>query len=207
MFLKPGKSHIEKNKQLDLNALVPNTFSGWKVDESVKPLLPPPEVEQKLAHIYDETLARTYVNSSGQRVMLSIAYGGDQTGRLRVHRPESCYTAQGFLVKQAGEKKLDIADAKISIKRLVAQFGARNEPITYWIKIGSETVTGLFGQRLVQLKYGLTGQISDGLIFRVSSIGPQPQTEYDLQERFVNDLAAVLTAEDREKLFGAANLN
>jgi EpsI family protein len=201
LLLQPGKDRVE-HESIGLESFIPKNFSGWRVDETIIPVLPPPELTEKVNQIYDETLARTYVGDSGERVMLAIAYGGDQTGRLRVHRPESCYTGQGFLVKKVGEEEITVANAKLPVKRLSAQAGARQEPITYWIRVGNETVTGLLWQRLVQLKFGLTGEIPDGLIFRVSSIGGDTAKAYVLHDRFIAHLLEALTAEQRTKLIG-----
>ena len=46
--------------------------------------------------IYNQTLTRTYINPRGDRIMLSIAYGRDQSDALQMHKPELCYPAQGF---------------------------------------------------------------------------------------------------------------
>jgi EpsI family protein len=199
----PEPSENVQRTNIGLESIVPKRFGDWRIDENVLPILPPPDVEAKVRQIYDEVLARTYINRVGERVMLSIAYGGDQTGRLRVHRPESCYSAQGFLVKKLVEQDLQLADRTVPVKRLSAILGGRHEPITYWIRVGNEAVTGLVGQRLVQLKFGLTGDVPDGLIFRVSSIGRDAPREFDLQDRFVKNLVGVLNHEQTARLVGA----
>ena len=204
LLLQPGRDQVE-HESIGLESFVPKNFSGWRIDETIIPVLPPPELTEKVNRIYDETLARTYVGENGERVMLAIAYGGDQTGRLRVHRPESCYTGQGFLVKKVGEEKIEVANTKLAVKRLSAQAGPRQEPITYWIRIGDETVTGLLGQRLVQLKSGLTGEVLDGLIFRVSSLGDDTGKAYALHDRFIANLLETLTVEQRAKLIGVTD--
>ncbi|MGS0759311.1 exosortase C-terminal domain/associated protein EpsI, partial [Roseateles sp. GG27B] len=45
---------------------------------------------------YDETLAMTFKNAAGERVMLSLAYGRNQHKGMITHRPEICYPAPGF---------------------------------------------------------------------------------------------------------------
>lgn len=201
--MRPGTPTASSNSP-KIAEIVPEQFGHWVVDNSVQPILPPPEVEAKINRIYDETLARTYVDQQGHHIMLSISYGGDQTGRLRVHRPESCYSAQGFMVKKIAEEPLETGIGNIPVKRLTAQSGPRHEPITYWIRIGNSTVTGLFGQRLIQLRFGLTGEVPDGLIFRVSSLGEDDQAEYRLHDGFVRDLMEVLPKEQQITLVGAA---
>lgn len=202
VMLRPERQPVAQMEKLGLETLVPAAFGVWHIDETVAPVQPPADVQEKVAKIYDETLARTYVNDHGDRVMLSIAYGGDQTGRLRVHRPESCYTAQGFSVKQLSVENLQIGDISVPAKRLMAQMGARQEPITYWIRVGDETVTGMLGQRMVQLKSGLLGQVTDGLLFRVSSLGPDAPEQYRLQDAFVADLVKAMGPKKSEKLVG-----
>jgi len=200
----PDTSTTQERRNLGLEEMLPRSFGDWRVDDTLMPVLPPPDVEAKVKQIYDEVLARTYVNSAGQRVMLSIAYGGDQTGRLRVHRPESCYTAQGFLVNKLVEERIAFPGRSVPVKRLMATLGNRHEPITYWIRVGEEAVSGWFGQRMVQLKYGLTGDVPDGLIFRVSSIGRDASREFALQDRFLKDLVAVLTPDQATRLVGGS---
>jgi EpsI family protein len=202
--ISPEPQEEVKPASIGLASMIPAQFGEWRVDDSVTPVLPAPDVEAKVKQIYDETVARTYIDKEGRRVMLSIAYGGDQTGRLRVHRPESCYSAQGFLVRQVAEQQLALASRTVPVKRLLATQGARQEPITYWIRVGDEAVAGWMGQRMVQLKYGLTGEVPDGLIFRVSSLGHNFKQEFDLQDRFLRDLVGSLSAADTTRLVGAS---
>ena len=46
----------------------------------------------------------------------------------------------------------------------------RNEPVTYWLTVGDQVITNKFDKRIAEIRLGLTGQIPDGLLFRVSSI-------------------------------------
>jgi EpsI family protein len=204
LALKPSERVGAVVATVDLESIIPKAFGEWTIDKRYSPIMPPPELEEKVNKVYDETLARTYVNGKGELVMLSIAYGGDQTGRLRVHRPESCYSAQGFSVTKIAENHLETAVATIPVKRLAAQSGSRHEPITYWIRVGNETVTSLMGQRLTQLRFGLTGEIPDGLIFRVSSIDRENSHAYALHDRFVADLLRALPKDQQAILIGAA---
>lgn len=201
-LLRPATSAPVHRQSQSIESIFPAEFAGWRIDHSVAPVVPSKDLVDKLEKIYDETIARTYINSTGQHVMLSVAYGSNQTGKLRVHRPESCYTAQGFIVKKLREEDLVVPEGIVPVKRLIATAGSRNEPITYWIRVGDETVTGLVGQRLAQLKRGLTGDVPDGLIFRVSSIGTNSSTAFDLQDRFIIDLLNAVPTNSRYRLTG-----
>lgn len=190
---------------INLESLIPKQFGPWRLDQRFSPIMPPPDQQAKVKALYDETLARSYVNADGQVVMLSIAYGGDQTGRLRVHRPESCYAAQGFLVKKVAENQITTPLATIPVKRLMAISGQRYEPITYWIRVGDATVTNLMGQRITQLRFGITGEVPDGLIFRISTIDRENARAYAIQDRFVSDLMQNVPEATRHKLIGNPN--
>mgnify|MGYP000913140988 CR=1 FL=1 len=195
-------STTNQHKAIGLEQIIPKQLAGWTYIDNANLVIPLPEQEALIEKIYDETLARTYVNDSGEQIMLSIAYGGDQSGRLKVHRPESCYTGQGFRVSNTTEGKLQSPFGSIPVKHLLAESNGRVEPITYWIRIGDSTVTNVVGQRLRQFMYSLTGEIPDGLIFRVSSIGDNEEIGYRRQAQFINDLLAAVSPEQRHVLLG-----
>lgn len=199
---RPRRLLAAKGAKVDLERLIPSAFGDWQIDRSIIPVQPAPDLLEKVEAIYDETLARTYVNSRGQRVMLSIAYGGDQTGRLRVHRPESCYSAQGFAVKKLREELVSYGSRKVPLNRLSSKMGGRWEPITYWIRVGEKTVTGNIGQRIAQMRYGLNGEIPDGLIFRVSSIERETENAFIVHDEFISALIKSLDKAGVDRLIG-----
>jgi len=171
-----------------LQDVVPVSFGDWKVDSTIAPVLPDPGVLRAINAIYSETLARTYVNSKGQRVMLSLAYGRRQDDSMRLHQPEGCYAGQGFAVRRIGEGRLDTPTGGISVMRLFAAQGPRQEPITYWMVVGGHHVISQWQGKLAQLRFGLRGFIPDGLLVRVSSISGDSDEAFALQQRFVKDM-------------------
>lgn len=197
------KAHVpQAHDQFRLEAMVPASFAGWSVDKNIVPLTPDPEQQSVLEKIYDQTLSRTYVNGQGERVMLSIAYGGDQSKSLQLHLPEVCYVAQGFQMVKGSEGQLPTRFGELPVKRLVARLHQRNEPITYWITIGDKAVQSGIQQKIQRLAYGLSGKIPDGMLVRVSTIGASEAEAYRLQDRFVNDMLSSMAARDRVRLLG-----
>ncbi|MFC4933136.1 exosortase-associated protein EpsI, B-type [Massilia sp. GCM10023247] len=187
-----------------LEAMIPSRFGSWKVDPTIVPLTPSPEQQGALARIYDQTLSRTYVDPAGRRVMLSIAYGGEQSRALQLHLPEVCYVAQGFQVAGEGSGELATRFGTLPVQRLVATQGERNEPITYWITIGDRATRSGIEQKLRRLAYGLSGQIPDGMLVRISSITTDEPGAWRLHDRFAADLLDSLDAAWRKRLIGAA---
>lgn len=203
MALKPTAKLADSEPAINLETLIPPKFGEWKVDESLVPIQVSPDVQAKLDKIYGQTLSRTYINSEGQRVMLSIAYGANQgSDDFQVHRPEYCYTAQGFQVKKSWQDFLKLGTRELPIQRLEAIQGSRNEPITYWITIGDKATLPGISRKLTQLSYGLTGKIPDGMLIRVSSITPNAKEAYQLQDRFVNAMLDAVAPSQRMRLTG-----
>jgi EpsI family protein len=134
--------------------------------------------------------------------MLSLAYGHDQRGSLQAHKPEICYPAQGFNIQNLAAGSLGTTFGEIPVRRLFGTLGARQEPVTYWFTVGDQAVMGTTQKKLVELRFGLTGRIPDGMLFRVSSIdGDQPRA-YQVQEQFVNQLLQAVAPADRKRLSG-----
>jgi EpsI family protein len=203
LALTPRAVKPDEKQKLDLETAIPKQFSNWHMDESIIPLQVNPNLKAELAEIYSQTLSRTYINEKGERVMLSIAYGSNQSRSMQVHRPEVCYSAQGFQIQEQFKDYLHVGNNNLPVMRLVAVQGQRIEPITYWVKIGETAVRGNLEQGFARLKYGLTGKVPDGMLVRVSTISLPPKASYLLQEEFVQNMLNALPNKDRELLTGA----
>ena len=55
--------------------------------------------------------------------------------------------------------------------------------MTYWFTVGDTAIKNKLQQRMVEVKLGLTGQIPDGLLFRVSSIDARRRTRLHCKTR------------------------
>lgn len=200
--LTPRIKIADAKEKFSLEQMIPTSFGEWQVDTSVIPLQVDPATQAKLDKIYNQTLSRTYINRDGDRVMLSLAYGGDQSDNMGVHKPEVCYGAQGFAISGAREDGLKTDEGVLPIKRLMAVNGPRNEPITYWITVGDKAVMPGMDQRLMELRYGLTGTVPDGMLVRVSTIDPEKEKAYLVHDKFVNEMLRAMDQRSRAKLAG-----
>ncbi len=189
---------------LDLNALVPMQFGDWKVDESVVPINPSPDQARTLNQTYSQMVNRSYLNSRGERMMLSIAYGTAQTREVRAHRQEVCYGAQGFQINGLHDVTLIMLGRKIQATRMHAVSGPRSEPVTYWFTMGDEIVRSYLDRQLVLIKFALSGYIPDGYLFRVSSISTVVDDAYRKQSEFSEVLLSNIKSPLQEKLTGLA---
>jgi EpsI family protein len=198
----PTQHMADMRAKVELQTLFPKAFGEWQVDERMPVQLISPDQAAVLNRIYNQTLSRTYVNPQGERIMLSVAYGGDQSDGTRAHRPEVCYPAQGFQITENRKAKLALGTQQIDVRVLMSRLGGRLEPITYWVVVGGEIATSGVGQKLAQLRYGLRGIVPDGMLVRISSIDADMTRGNALQGRFAGELAAAMPAAARSQVFG-----
>jgi EpsI family protein len=196
-------ARIADERGASLEKIVPNAFGEWReIPQAVQVVNP--QTKELLDKLYSELLTRTYVNASGYRIMLSLAYGSDQRGSLQAHKPEVCYPAQGFTVHKNEPAFLKTAYGEIPARRLYTTLGQRHEPVTYWFTVGDKASPTQIEKRLVEMRFALTGRIPDGMLFRVSSIDLDQKRAYELQEQFVTGLLKAVTSDGRKRLSGLA---
>ncbi len=203
---RPTARLADTRPKVELETLFPRQFGDWQVDDRMPVQLVSPDQAAILDKIYNQTLSRTYVNAQGQRIMLSVAYGGDQSDATRAHRPEVCYPAQGFQIISGGYGEVKLPTHTLPVRQLVAKAGGRVEPITFWITVGDKTTVTGTQQKLAQLSYSTRGVVPDGMLVRVSSIDGDAAAAYRLHGDFVAALAAQISPGMRTRVTGAGAL-
>jgi EpsI family protein len=203
--LTPKAKIADQESKLNLETMIPQQFGDWKVDETIVPLQVSPDLQAALDKVYNQTLSRTYVNSRDERIMLSIAYGADQSDNVQLHLPEGCYRGQGFSVGNKSESVMQTLFGQLPVARLMATKGQRYEPITYWTVVGGEVARDFWEMKKAKLKFALKGEVADGILIRVSSITPDAQRGYELQREFSEAMLKALTPEQRARLIGASS--
>ena len=202
LLLTPAAKTADKNPSFNLETDIPSEFGDWQVNSSIVPVIPSPDVKENLDRIYDQIVNRTYINSRGQMMMLTIAYGSVQNAKLRTHRQEVCYRAQGFTVENVTSKSLSILNRPVAATQMFAFQGRRQEPVTYWFTMGDQVVQSYFDRQLVQLKYALTGYVPDGFLVRVSSFSTDTNSAFQAQEGFANELFTSIKQSLANRLIG-----
>jgi len=201
--LKPTTRISEQGPKFEIQTLIPKQFGEWREEIISSTQIVDPQQKEMLDRIYSQLLSRTYVNAHGYRIMLSVAYGSDQTDTAQVHRPELCYPAQGFILHEIHADSLQLGSATLPVTRMFTSLGMRQEPITYWIMIGETVIhSGTFDKKLTELSYGLRGKIPDGILIRVSSIDADKSRAYEMQDRFARQMVEAVPQEMRWRLAG-----
>jgi EpsI family protein len=189
--------------ETDLEKMFPAQFRDWQVDKSIPVILPAPDVQAKLDAIYNQVLARTHVNvRTGDRVMLSVAYGGDQSDGMQAHLPEVCYPAQGFEILARHSVLIVLDGRRVPARRISTRLGGRYEPVTYWLTLGEGVAASRIERKVQQMRYGLQGIIPDGMLIRVSTIDRDAARGFAIQEDFLRDLSRALPREHVARVLG-----
>jgi EpsI family protein len=202
MLARPTIRASDGALRVSLEDTVPRRFGDWREVSAGTAQIINPQTQALVERLYADTLMRTYVNSAGYRIMLSLAYGSDQRGDLQAHRPEVCYPAEGFTVHENAPARIATRFGEISGRHLLTSLGARREPVTYWFTIGDRAVQGALQKRLVELRFALSGRIPDGMLFRVSSIDADATQAKRIHAEFVDSLLANMPPAARLRLAG-----
>jgi EpsI family protein len=155
--------------RLRLEDIVPTSVGPWQAQTSGAFILPE---DAAAASAYDQIVTRRFAAATGPDVMLLIAHGAAQSGLMRVHRPEVCYTSAGFQIR--GLHSLDLAVSPgrtIAAQTFVGVRDDRVESVLYWTRIAGFFPRDLMAQRLIMLRLGLMGLIPDGVLVRLSALG------------------------------------
>ncbi len=200
--LRPTIDLSDERPPISLKTMIPTAFGDWQEMAVGVTQIVDPQTLQMLDRLYSETLTRTYINSNGYQIMLSIAYGKKQSDALQLHKPEVCYPAQGFMLIDKQEGSLTAGGAKLPITRLMTQLDRREEPVTYWTVIGDHAVKGNFDKKLTQMRYALDNRIPDGMLIRVSSIDGDVSRAYRFQDRFARQMLEAVNPQVRVRFTG-----
>lgn len=201
-WAQPTIQLAEREQRQSLENVFPEHIGRWAVDHRSSSVPLPPDVAAQIAKIYTEVTERTYLGPDGQRMMVTVAYGRDQSDGFKVHRPEVCYAAQGFVVSDPVMDELDLGGRSIPVVRVNTHKEPRFEPVSYWMVIGDTVVGTATTHKLHQIRYALHGVIADGLLVRVSSLSQDPAAAYAEQDAFVREWMKLVPDQQRSRLFG-----
>ena len=201
---RPTHFLADTTGKVDLEQMFPKRLGNWTLDTRGPVQLVSPDQKAVLSKIYNQTLSRTYVNPQGDRVMLAVAYGGDQSDGTEAHRPDICYPAQGFDILSRGSAIWQLTGQQLHTRQLLTRLGGRVEPVSYWLVVGDRVVVGTTEQKLAKLAYSMRGIIPDGLLVRVSTIDTDAARGFRTQSAFVSDVFDALQGRARERIFGAS---
>ncbi|MES2354977.1 MAG: exosortase-associated protein EpsI, B-type [Pseudomonadota bacterium] len=201
------KANTTREAAVDLEQILPRQFGQWKPAPAAYTLadITPNRDGSPEKEIYDQTALRTFRGPDGTTVMLAVAWGRRQSQEVKIHRPELCYTAQGFKVTDKQSVLLRMGDRTIPATRMITRNSQRLEPVTYWIRLGDSFSRGPVETRLTILKQGLQGNVPDGILVRVSTVSQGARdldAEFKIQQAFLGDLLDTMSNDGKALMVG-----
>ncbi|MDI1299019.1 exosortase C-terminal domain/associated protein EpsI [Methylotenera sp.] len=204
-WLTPHATWFEHIGKPQFENVVPKQFGDWvEVSDVLGSAIVDPEQQDALNSLYTQIVGRTYLHKpSGRQVMLSVAYGDNQTFSKQLHRPESCYSSQGFKIESLQEEVLNTSSFPINVRRMTASRSSTLEQVTYFIRIGDKVISGPpSALNYARMGMGLKGYIADGLLFRVSEVADDAKLSNQLNDQFINDLLKAIGPAQQAILIG-----
>jgi len=204
-LLKPRKYWADVIGDPHYETLIPRQFGAWQELPHANRVVVNPVQEENLMRLYSETFARTFVHKpTGRLIMLSIAYGRDQSNDTQLHTPEACYPSQGFKVENRTEHSVRSDFGPIESVQLMTTMGPqRTEPLTFFVRVGDGVARGSRDRNLARIRMALQGYRVDGMLFRVSEVTKRDNA-FALQDLFIHDLLNAVGPEGRRRIIGRA---
>lgn len=200
--LKPRKYWATALGEPDYKKIIPHSFGDWEELPYVSAAIVDPVQAETLAKIYSETMSRSFrLKGTDRIIMLSVAYGRDQSTDTQLHTPEQCYPSQGFRVDKRQDHTIVTPYGPIKAVEMRTEMGTRIEPLTYFIRVGDGIARGSEERNLTRLKMAVRGYLVDGMLFRVSEITTSDDA-FKLQDRFVNDILKAMGPDGRKRVIG-----
>lgn len=185
-----------------LGSLVPKRIGPWAVTTPGGVIVATEETQNTDG--YDQLLTRVYDAPGLPTVMLLIAYGSTQGGSLQLHRPETCYPGQGFALGAFEDADLSLPPGKpVRTRGFTAKRDERNERVLYWTRIAGDFPRSTAEEYLTIFRSVLGGTVPDGILVRLSSIGPDDRASEAALTRFAHAMIAAAPPEGRQVLVAA----
>ncbi|MCB1907321.1 MAG: EpsI family protein [Rhodocyclaceae bacterium] len=194
---------------VDLQSALPSRFAAWR--ELPSPLIQVNvalDRETTLDQPYDQVVMRAYQRNDGAVVYLAVAWGRRQRQEVKVHRPDLCYTAQGYRVASLASQRfadIESVNGEVTGKRMLALGRRGGEAVSYWMRIGELFSEDAWDTRLHILRQGLDGHIPDGVLVRASvrvRDAREAERAWPVAESFLVDLTHALSPAARRMLLG-----
>ncbi len=181
----------------DLAALTPKTFGVWTQVTLGSAVLP---VESTLTD--SEVVSyQAYTDDIGRVATLVMAYGPPLGDGVRLHRPETCYRAQGYAVSRREVSRLSVDGVTPALVHLDTRSGGRREAVSYWLRDGDKFITAVAQRQLSVLQRGFSPR-ADGALVRLSTSG-EGRAAFELHRQFLTDFAAAMSPTLKALLIGA----
>jgi len=193
------RRHEEILSGVPLKTVIPDRVASWTRAQYSDAILP----DTQPTDVYDQIVSRAFTSPNWPAIMLVVAYGAAQSGLMKVHRPEVCYTSAGFKIVRPQVVPIPLPDGRtIPASTFLGEREDRNEHVLYWTRISDTFPGNLFDQRVVMFEQGLSGVIPDGVLVRLSTQCPDYALAQSALRAFASGLVTSSGSLGRALLIG-----
>lgn len=145
---------------------IPLNIRNWQIGETIF-------LNQKTKDVLrsDQDVWRTYVNSSGQTVVLFVSYFKDQKYGAQIHSPKHCLPGGGWKIMDKEIYQIEIHNSplyKLKVNKLIVSNNGYNELILYWFWTRSGIITSEYHLKLNLAKNALLSKPTDAAFVRIN---------------------------------------
>lgn len=202
-YLRPRRT-VRLFPDTKLEDTVPRAFGRWR-EHPGGAVVAPTTPDSLADRLYSATLTRIYYpeGQDAPPVMLLIAYGGEQSDLLQLHRPESCYPAVGLAIaeREMGSVRLSRGGEVPSVF-LSAVGQDRVEDIVYWTRLGEALPRTASEQRSDRLRAAMQGTVGDGILVRASTVRFENAPAWPYLANFLSELMSSIPGKARPGFVG-----
>lgn len=182
---------------------VPKAFGRWTSVSESGVVLPPPDTLRD--RLYDNLVTRVYASPGAPAVMLLLAYNNAQDGVLQIHRPEVCYPVGGYDLSPTRKVEVPVGNRKIPANFFTATGPDRIEQVQYFTRLGDSFPRSWAEQRLAVIRANIAGDIPDGMMMRVSTLGIEAAEAETLLDAFSRSFILHSNARLQQLLLGSSS--
>lgn len=199
--LRPRREEHKLIKET-LQDIIPASVGAWRYGNAEGVVVARAEEAMPIGS-YDQLVARTYEAPDRPNMMLLVAYGSTQGATLQLHRPETCYPAQGFGLSDFSEPDFQFAsESEVHARRFTATRDERVERLVYWTRIANSFPLNTAGEYRAILGSVLSGIVPDGVLVRVSTITHNIPAADRAIDEFAAQLIHATSSSGRQLLLG-----
>ena len=187
-----------------LGDLVPHNFGNWREFAGGNVIAPttPHSLSDRL---YSAVVTRVFTPATRDAppVMLLVAYGGEQSDLLQLHRPEACYPAVGMEIVEHHLGSVPVApNVSVPGVFLSASNGDGQEDIVYFTRLGEALPQTAAAQRNDRLREAMSGVTGDGVLVRASTYRYADKPAWPYLSQFLSQMVLALPEPTRRGLVG-----
>jgi len=157
---------------------IPGGSSGYTARDEY---IPPPSLVELGA---DTTLARTYIDATGNEIELFIGYFATQQERSQIHSPKHCYPGSGWDILSEGSLMLQLPGRAEQVRRLMISDGIERRLVVYWFTMQGRVIPNEFALKWNQMTSALLGRPQSAAFVRFS-VELRPGREEEARKRLV----------------------